>query len=322
MTRRGQIVAATAAVVVLAAGALVAVLATGSGGSHAPLAFTGSVAPARTIFPAPQAGSTVFAREDGSDVLALGVRPGAQGALALQASDVNENGAGVTGLHVSFSVRADGAEHPATASACGTGCYRASVTVPATPTRIRVVVQRPARTTTWDVSLARPWPATDATALIARAARVWRGLSNLRYDESLASDTTDALVSHWQETAPNRLAYQIVGGSSAVIVGDHRWDKGSPTAAWQESASTPVRQPIPFWVSATDAHVIGTATIAGVAVSRISFYDPRTPGWFIASVDPVTGHTLDLRMFATAHFMHDRYGSFDVPNKIVAPASH
>lgn len=321
MTRRTRIAAVTAAVVVLAAGAAVAVLATRSGGSGAPLSFTGTVAPARTVFPAPQAGSTVFAREDGSDVLALGVLPGTQGALTLQASDVGDEGTGVNGLRVAFSVRAGGGEHGATAAACGAGCYRASLTVPATPTRVRVTVQRPGRTTTWNVTMPAPWPAEDASALIARAGRVWRGLSDLRYTESLASDSSGAVVSSWQETAPDRLAYQIVGGSSAVIIGLHRWDRAAG-GAWQESTSVRVRQPIPFWVEATDAHVIGGGTVNGHAVWRISFYDPRTPGWFIASVDRKTAHTVDLRMFATAHFMHDSYAGFDLPNKIIAPASH
>jgi hypothetical protein len=36
-------------------------------------------------------------------------------------------------------------------------------------------------------------------------------------------------------------------------------------------------------------------------------------------VDKQTGHTLALRMFAAAHFMHDIYRSFDRAPAIVPP---
>jgi hypothetical protein len=263
----------------------------------------------------------VFAREDRGDVLALGAVAGPKHALTLQVSDVSDQGDGVRGLHVSFSVRAHGGEHPATAAACGAGCYRAALTLPAAPTRVRVTVRRPARTTTWNVALPAPWPAAGAGALIARAGRVWRGLSSLRYVERLSSDATHTVVSQWQITAPDELAYQIPGDSQAVIIGLKRWDR-SAGGSWQESSSVRLQQPVQFWVRATDAHVIGSSTVAGHTVQQISFYDPRTPGWFVASVDKTTAHTLDLHMFATSHFMHDTYRAFDVPNKIVPPTSN
>jgi hypothetical protein len=321
VTRRSRILAAAAGVVVIAAAGVTVALVTRSGGSSAPLAFTNTVAPARTVFPAPPPGSVVFAREDRGDVLALGALAGPQHALTLQVSDVGDQGTGVDGLRVAFAVRAAGAEHSATAAACGAGCYRSSLTLPASPTQVRVTVRRPTRTTTWNVTLPAPWPATDATALIARADRVWRGLTSVSYEERLASDATHAIVSQWQITAPDRLAYQIAKGSQAVIIGLKRWDRAAG-GSWQESSSVRLDQPQPFWVRATDAHVVGSGTVDGHAVWRISFYDPRTPGWFVASVEKTTAHTLDLQMFATAHFMHDSYHSFDVPNKIVPPSSN
>ena len=76
-----------------------------------------------------------------------------------------------------------------------------------------------------------------------------------------------------------------------------------------------MKQPVPVWQSATDAHVVGqTAT-----TWRITFYDPRTPAWFAVVVDKRTFHTLDLRMITTAHFMHERYRSFDSASAIVPP---
>jgi hypothetical protein len=115
--------------------------------------------------------------------------------------------------------------------------------------------------------------------------------------------------------APDRVAYAIPGGYSAVIVGDKRWDR-APGGRWIESPQTALlRQPVPVWQSATDAHVVGETGTAW----RITFYDPRTPAWFEITVDKRTTRTLDLRMTTTAHFMHEQYSGFDAPLSITPP---
>jgi hypothetical protein len=144
---------------------------------------------------------------------------------------------------------------------------------------------------------------------------VWRSLRTLAFYDRLASDPAHAVVSTWRAVAPDRLAYRIKGGYAAVIVGRRRWDR-APGGRWVESAQTaPVKQPVPVWQSATDAHVVG----ATPTTWRITFFDPRTPGWFAISVDKRTHRALDLRMTATAHFMHERYGPFDAPLEVVPP---
>jgi hypothetical protein len=72
-----------------------------------------------------------------------------------------------------------------------------------------------------------------------------------------------------------------------------------------------VTQPVPFWVSWVDARILGTVTVGGVPAWRVSFFDPRTPGWYTILVEKPTFRTVDVRMVATAHFMHDVYGPFD-----------
>ena len=54
--------------------------------------------------------------------------------------------------------------------------------------------------------------------------------------------------------------------------------------------------------------MLGSGRFAGHAVWHVSFYDPRTPAWFLVAIDKKTLRTLDLHMTATAHFMHDTYG--------------
>jgi hypothetical protein len=127
-------------------------------------------------------------------------------------------------------------------------------------------------------------------------------------------------VSHWRIVAPDRLAYEIEGGGgTGVIVGQQRWDR-SEGGSWQESPALRLHQPQPFWAVATDAHVVGGSRIGTRPVWRVSFFDPKTPGWFLVSIDKQDGRTLDVRMWAAAHFMHDVYGQFDAPIKIVPPA--
>jgi hypothetical protein len=302
------IVRLTAAVLAVAAGATAVALAVlllhGTPGpvSAAPAALPVAAAPAPSAprFPAPPANAVVFSREDGSDALALAVVPGGGRVLA-QASVVGPQGTGVRGLSVSFgSVRA---------TACGAGCYRATLRRPR-------AIDLHVGGTHWLVPLPAPWPPRDASALVARATHVWRSLRTLSFYDRLASDSAHAVVSNWQAVAPDRLSYRIKGGYAAVIVGGRRWDK-APGGRWTESQqSVPVKQPVPVWQSATDARVVG----ATARTWQITFFDPRTPAWFAISVDKRTSRTLELRMITTAHFMHERYGSFDAPLSITPPS--
>jgi hypothetical protein len=276
----------------------------GSSAPAAPQAPARSPAPPRTSsFPAPPSGAVVFSREDGPDALALAVVPRGSHVLA-QASVVGQQGVGVNGLDVTFGATR--------AAACGAGCYRALLL------RSKFVdlrVRGGGATTRWLVALPSPWPARDASALVTRAAHVWRSLRTLAFYDRLASDPVHAVVSTWRAVAPNRLAYSVQGGYDAVIIGGRRWDR-APHGRWVESSqSLPVTQPTPVWVSARDAHVVGESP----STWRITFYDPRTPAWFAITVDKRSLHTLDLRMTTTAHFMHERYGPFDAPIAVKPP---
>jgi hypothetical protein len=252
-----------------------------------------AAAPAARTFPAPPPGAIVFAREDGADALALAVSPS-----SAQVSVVGPQGAGVD--HLSVSV--NGAQ----AASCGAGCYRADV-AHARTADVRV------GSTHWLVHVPAP---RDGSALVARASRVWRALHSVAFSDRLGSDETHVVLSTWRAVAPDRLSYVIPGGYSAVIVGGRRWDR-APHGKWIESPQTvPVKQPVPVWQSATDARVVGETPTTW----RITFYDPGTPAWFAIVVDKRTLHTLDMRMTTTAHFMHERYGSFDAPLAVEPPA--
>jgi len=275
-----------------------------------------TIPPATTAFPAPPPGAVVFAREAGRNALALAAVPGSP--LLLQASVVDEQGNGVSGLHVRFSVLHGGDVFvEASARPCGPGCYTAHVGV-VHPQRVAVDVRGTGTHTVWPVDFPGTWPPPDATALVTKAGRVWRGLKTLAFFDHIASDPQHAVSTHWKVVAPDRLAYRIEHGSSAVVIGSTRWDKLSG-GTWQKSQTVPLRQPQPFWVAVSNAHVLGAGTTRGAPVWRVSFFDPSTHAWFEVAIEKRTLRTLDLHMVTTAHFMHDVYGPFNAPVKIRPP---
>jgi hypothetical protein len=279
-----------------------------------PVARTAETAPAPTQpnFPAPPAGAVVFSREAGPNALALAVVPRA-GKMLVQASVVGPDGAGVSDATTRFVV--EGSQ--ATGSPCGAGCYRAVFPTRARPRAVELVAEGPVAAR-WHVALPSSWPPMDATSMLSDARRAWRVLKSLSFTERLASDEDTVVTSTWRVHAPDRLEYQIDHGDAAVIIGKRRWDK-SPGGRWKRSPQFPITQPTPPWASATNARVLDATTLRGRPAWRVSFFDPRTPGWFTVVLDRETLHTLDLRMVATAHFMHDVYGSFDAAPEIRAP---
>ncbi|MEN3342017.1 MAG: copper transport protein [Actinomycetota bacterium] len=311
MTREGmpgRLLSALVGIVLAASSIAAALVLRDRSAPEAPTAPVASPAPPRGHrFPAPPAGAVVFARQLGSDALALGVVPRRR-RLLLQASVLAPQGGGAAGLDLAFAVQ--GATR--SASFCGAGCYRATVPTSGRPHAVEVRVRGAAPSSArWRVALPAAWPPRGAAALVARAARAWRSLHSLTFRETLASDSRHSLTSTWRVQAPDRLAYQVSHGTAGVVVGGRRWDRAAGATRWLESPQTPVTQPRPFWVAAVDAHVLGEGTVRGRPAWRISFFDPRTPAWFTVLVDRRNFRTLDLRMVTTAHFMHHVYGSFD-----------
>lgn len=313
--------AGVAAVVVVAllVYRLPAVTSSGQSGSAAAVSgaksegSNGAVAQGSSAFPTPPPGAVVFARQAGRDVLGLGVVP-RRGQTLVQASVVRFDEKRVR-ESVRFRVSGPGGSHAtAGATACGNGCYRATVPV-AKPERITV-----SRSGHKPLTFAMPaaWPPPSGAAIVRRAAKVWLGLNTLVFNDSLG-DGKVTLNTVWKVVAPDRLAYRIDTGEQSIIIGDRRWIKPSGAKKWITQQQSPVSQPQPFWSHVRNAHILGSVTARGRPAWKISFFDPDTPGWFTVLVDKETGHTLELWMTATAHFMHDTYRGFDKPLAIVPP---
>lgn len=279
-----------------------------------PVPISSAAAQSGSAFPAPPQGAVVFSRQLRSDVLALGVVP-QKGQLLLQASVIDGQGKGVSGLDLGFAA----AGRTADVETCGAGCYRGVLPAGAAPASVVVEIRGGKNATRWRVALPAPWPPQDATALVLHAGRVWRGLHSVSFHEHLASSPRYKTTSTWRVEAPDRVAYTVAGGGAGVVIGPRRWDRAPGKDTWVESPQTPLTQPLPAWGLVADAHVLGTTTVDGRPAWRISFFDPATPAWFEVKVDKRTLQTLDTRMVTTAHFMHDVYGAFDATPPIEPP---
>ena len=253
--------------------------------------------------PAPPQGALVLGAEAGTRAVALAVQP-----KTLTATVLAPSGGAESGLKVSFRV----AGSTLRGRACGSGCYRASITN--RPSRVEVVLP------SGSASFRIPPSTRSGSAIVARADGVFRRLRSLVYVESLRSGPSGGLVTTWRMARPDRLSYQIHGGAAAVVIGVRRWDRSKPGGKWVASQSTRLHVPAPTWGSdVQDAEVLGSATVGGRPVWIVSFVTPSVPAWFTAWIDKRSDRTLQMRMTAAAHFMFHRYTEFNTPLRIRPP---
>jgi copper transport protein len=243
--------------------------------------------------PLPARQMVVQAKEDGEYAVALAVHdPGAEVVV------LGPDGNGVNGLTVTIA--------GAPARSCGAGCYGAFV--------------RRGRKMTVSVNgrkLVFPIPAKlrSADAIVAHATRTFRRLRSVEYVERLASSPRNRVVADFTLERPNRLEYRIRGGASGIIIGRRRWDL-FPGGKWQESTQEPTPQPEPIWSGhVTNAYILSSTPRTYV----VSFLKPIGPAWFTLALDRRTMLPETLRMTATAHFMHHRYGHFNSAPRIKPP---
>lgn len=272
-----------------------------------------SSAPSEPAFPAPPPGAFVLAREDGD--LAVGLAASRRaGRLELQASVIGQEQP-AQGLSVAFRL---GGGTAARAEPCGAGCYRAVVAARASPTLV-VAIRGPNRSgSAVTFPLPASLPGLPAAALVRHAEKTWRALETLVVHDRLSSGPGRTIDTVWQFKAPAELTYRIRNGPEAVAIGSRRWDR-LPGQGWQGSEQDPIRQPIPLWEAVSNAHLLASAVLRGRPVWEISFFDPQIQAWFTIWVDKTTARTLELRMIAQAHFMHQVYGPFNRPLRIVPP---
>ncbi len=239
-------------------------------------------------FPAPvppPAHAVLAAEEAGAYGVAVAAEPNRVTVLVLAPA-----GGGQSGLALSI----DGAR----AVPCGSGCYR----IDAPPDRVVRVTAAGIR-----ADIAVPSRARDAAALVRRARQRYRALRSVTYAERLASDPAHAIETLWRLERPDRLSYNIAQGPAAVVIGLRRWDRDTPGGTWHESSQTLLPQPATQWSSVENAHVLAQTP----RTVTVSFADQTIPAFFTVTFDRRTLLPRVLHMTAAAHFMSDRYTSFN-----------
>jgi hypothetical protein len=283
--------------------AVVAFLATGS--DPAPVALP-SISPARAAAALPGGGLSL-ARQSGRRVVALNLRRGTPTTRAT-VTVLDAEGKPVSKLAVRVG--------DTRAAACGRGCYRALV--PSLGSRVDVHLSSAA-----DVRFDLPsrWP-VSAVAALRKTERVLKSTHSVLYRERLESAPGAVISTTWREVAPNRMSYSIAGGSSAVLIGPHRWDRAAGSTRWLRSPQDPVSAPaIPWGTDARDVAKLAPAAGRQGKDLRFALFEPSIPAWYEVTVDARTFHLRSVHMTAPSHFMRDDYVAYDGVAGIVPPTS-
>lgn len=276
---------------------------------------------APSVLGAQPPGAVVLAREDKDLAVALALKPQASGLLAI-ATVLSPAGTGATGLTARFTVTTStGTTVNAPGEAGALGTYQALLATTGRPVTAIVTLAGPGssgKPVRFPLPVA--WPPRSAAALMTKVDRVYSRLKTLVTHERLASDPIHVVNTVYRAIAPSTLAIESSNDTRAVVIGAKRWDK-QPGAGWRESVqSPPVNALAPFWAGIIqDPTLLGSTTVGGRHVWFVSFAAPQIPAFFQLDVDKATSRTLDLRMTASAHFMHHRYGPFDSPLTITPP---
>jgi hypothetical protein len=206
------------------------------------------------------------------------------------------------------------------ASSCGHGCLRFPLRALAgKQSTFAVTVERqgkPAAIVRFELPARLP---SLADRLYRRARARMLALDSLTMHETLGSGLAAPLVSRWAFGAPDRMSYEIAGGSKAVVIGTKRWD--SAGGKWTRSTSSRLRLPAYPWQVVTSARLLGSARLAGRPVRVLAALKPGTdfPTWFLLYVEK-DGSVLRMRMSTTGHFMVDTYGELDSAPAIRPPS--
>jgi copper transport protein len=252
--------------------------------------------------PLPPKDAFVAAREAGPNAVAIALRPGG----VAQVTVLGPDGLGVDGLSVGIGTPASAVQ----ARSCGHGCYAARVA--RRPRRLSVVINGSALA----FPLPDRWPPASARGIVRRTTRAFGRAKSVSYFEHLASTPRNAVDTVFVMQRPNKLAYRIERGASAIVIGDRRWDRSRRRGPWRESSQSPLRLPVPPWTGPiTNAHVLHR----GRGLVVVTMLDRAVPAWFTVWLDARTLLPERLQMAATAHFMSHRYLAYNRPVSIAPP---
>ena len=193
--------------------------------------------------------------------------------LRLTATIIGGKGGGVDGLDVELIAGRPTSGASKRGRACGHGCYTATLPVRA-PTRFAVNISGAGAFRSVAFPLPGPWAPKPGAAFLSRATRTFRALRSVLFVERLSSGLGHTVVTTWKLEAPNKLEYSIRDGAGGIVIGGKRWDREKPGAAWKESTSTMLPQPVSPWgARVANAYVLRTTPTR----VTLSWYDPGVP---------------------------------------------
>ena len=201
-------------------------------------------------------------------------------------------------------------------SSCGASCRTATVNLRGRERVAVAIAGRGGGTSAFDLP---SLPARDGAALARSAAARMNGLRSYQVAELLSG-----VRSAYSYARPHQMwlrTWYGDGVQQTLWVGSSVYVRPGPTGPWRlKSTGTLALVPYYPWdpfEPFIDARILRTGTVAGRPVTLISLFgghgsDPDGV-WFTLYVDRKTGRVLRSQMWATNHFMNDRYYAFNQP---------
>lgn len=209
-------------------------------------------------------------------------------------------------------------------SSCGASCRSATVDLRGRERLAVAVTGRGGGTARFDLP---SLPAGDGTALARSAAAKMNGLGSYRVAEVLSG-----IRSAYSYARPHQMWLRTWYGNGVqqtLWAGRTVYVRSGPGGSWRVK-SRGTLAPVPYFAwepfrPFVNARILGTASVAGTPATLVSLFgghgsDPEAV-WFTLYVDRGTGYVLRSQMWATNHFMDDRYYALNRPAGIPSPPS-
>lgn len=252
----------------------------------------------------PRSGDVTMGGRAGTVMVGISVHPGRPGRNAVTAYLASP-------AHRSTSARLRVGQQTVSMSSCGRLCRTATVDL-AGHDLVRVEVAGHGTASYHLPGL----PSPSAAALVRAVNRRMGQLRSYRERQLLAGIRTE-----YRYRVPHRLFVRTWFGDGAqdtLWIGRRLYRRDGPGARWRLSSRGDLA-PVPYFPwqpfePLVDAHVVGHAAVGGTPVRVVSVFDGHgrdpDPVWFTWYVDS-GDRVLRSQMWATNHFMNDRYTRFD-----------
>lgn len=220
----------------------------------------------------------------------------------------------------------DGAEVRTGLDPCGVDCWQGQAVLrPRGRWELQVTAtsNRGSLRAAVDVSLPAPAGKQEFDRLITAMS----ALESARVEEELRNSLQEPVIaSEYRFVAPDRMRWDVAGGSSRVATGDTGYLRPDDDSPWDRYPwpGDGFRWPGGFYRSFfTDVSAVRIvdpdAQVEGRPAIELTFVQSTYPAWYRAWIDPTTSRLLRLEMRASRHVMDQVYGPYDIPLDVEAP---